>query len=262
MKIEYVAVEELRAYDKNARTHSPDQVAQIVASINEFGFTNPVLIDENNELIAGHGRTMAAQSMGLEKVPAIRLVGLSDQQKKALRIADNQLALNAGWDFELLAQEIQQLDLDGYDLDVLGFDEQYLTHLLDGDVESLMRENGDGSGAGDEADRSEDDDEGLSENYSRKIDAPIYEIKGERPKVVELYDSSKTDALKAEIEAADLPADVRAFLLAAAERHTVFNFAKIAEFYAHADKEVQELMGVPLWSSSTSERRLNTALSS
>lgn len=140
LNIEYVAVSDLRAYDKNARTHSPDQVAQLVASINEFGFTNPVLIDENNELIAGHGRTQAAQSMGLEKVPAIRLVGLSDQQKKALRIADNQLALNAGWDLDLLAQEIQQLDLDGFDLEVLGFDDKYLADLLDGNVSGGVTE--------------------------------------------------------------------------------------------------------------------------
>lgn len=134
LKIEYIAVGELRAYDKNARTHSPDQVAQIVASINEFGFTNPVLIDENNELIAGHGRTQAAQSMGMEEVPAIRLSGLSEQQKKALRIADNQLALNAGWDLDLLAEEVQSLDLDGFDLDVLGFDDDYLNDLLEGNL--------------------------------------------------------------------------------------------------------------------------------
>src|SRR5690606_22195589 len=108
------------------------QVAQIAASITEFGFTNPVLIDENNELIAGHGRTQAAISIGLQEVPAIRLEGLSDAQKRALRLADNQLALNAGYDLELLAEEIQGLDLEGFDLDILGFSDEFLNDLLDG----------------------------------------------------------------------------------------------------------------------------------
>lgn len=130
LQIEYIAVSELRAYEKNARTHSPDQVAQIIDSINEFGFTNPVLIDENNELIAGHGRTMAAQTMGLEEVPAIRLLGLSEQQKKALRIADNQLALNSGWDLDLLAEEIQELELDGFEIELLGFDDDFINDLI------------------------------------------------------------------------------------------------------------------------------------
>lgn len=119
-------------YDNNARTHSPEQVQQIVASIKEFGFTNPVLIDENNVLIAGHGRTSAAIQLGLTEVPAIRLSHLSDSQKKALRIADNQLALNAGWDLELLTQEMKELNLDGFDLDIIGFDDAFLDDILTG----------------------------------------------------------------------------------------------------------------------------------
>lgn len=113
-QIEYVSVDNLKAYERNARTHSDEQVQQVAESIKEFGFTNPVLIDENNELIAGHGRTMAAKSIGMKEVPAIRLKGLTAAQKKALRIADNQLALNAGWDEELLRielGELQELDL-------------------------------------------------------------------------------------------------------------------------------------------------------
>lgn len=132
LKIEYVPVGDLREYERNARTHDVDQVAQIAASIREFGFTNPVLIDENNELIAGHGRTQAAISIGLNEVPAIRLEGLSDEKKRALRIADNQLALNSGWDLELLSSEIQGLDLEGIDLEILGFDDEFLSGLIDG----------------------------------------------------------------------------------------------------------------------------------
>lgn len=130
LKVEYVAVGELREYGRNARTHSVDQVAQIAASIREFGFTNPILIDEELEIIAGHGRLQAAISLGLETVPTIRLTGLTDEKKRALRLADNQLALNAGWDLDLLAEEIQGLDLDGFDLEILGFEDEFLGDLL------------------------------------------------------------------------------------------------------------------------------------
>lgn len=132
LKIEYVPVGDLREYARNARTHDVDQVAQIAASITEFGFTNPVLIDENNELIAGHGRTQAAISIGLQEVPAIRLEGLSDAQKRALRISDNSIALNSGWELELLSEEIQGLDLEGFDLEILGFSDEFFDGLLDG----------------------------------------------------------------------------------------------------------------------------------
>ena len=134
LKIEYMSVEELTGYDRNTRTHSKSQIEQIKASIGEFGFVNPVLIDENNILIAGHGRTEAAKQMGLEKVPAIRLVGLTDNQKKAYRIADNQLPLNAGWDLELLSIEIAELESSGFDLELMGFDDQFLDELLDGSL--------------------------------------------------------------------------------------------------------------------------------
>lgn len=147
LQIEYINTEELVPYLKNTRLHSADQVDQIVASINEFGFTNPVLIDQDNVLIAGHGRTLAAQQAGLEQVPAIRLNGLSEAQRKALRIADNQLPQNATWDMDLLAEELQELDLEDFDLDLLGFDPDFLDDLLDG-VDEIEDENeGDGEAA-------------------------------------------------------------------------------------------------------------------
>jgi len=132
LRLEYLKITDLRAYDRNARTHSAEQVEQLVNSITEFGFTNPVLVDENNELIAGHGRTAAAKKMGMVEVPAIRLVGLSESQKKALRIADNQLALNAGWDMDLLSAEIAELQDEDFNLDLLGFDSKTLDELLNG----------------------------------------------------------------------------------------------------------------------------------
>lgn len=132
LKIEYVKLSDLKVYDKNARMHSEQQILQVMNSISEFTFTNPVLIDENNVLIAGHGRSMAAERLGMFEVPAIRLVGLSEDKRKALRIADNQIALNSTWDMDLLAQEIQDLQLADYNLDVLGFSDEEIDSLLNG----------------------------------------------------------------------------------------------------------------------------------
>jgi len=128
--IEHLATDALVPYARNSRTHSPEQVAQIAASIKEFGFTNPVLIDADNTLIAGHGRVMAAQSIGLATVPAIRLAHLTDAQRRAYVIADNKLAENAGWDMATLAREVEDLQADGYDIDLLGFGDDELADLL------------------------------------------------------------------------------------------------------------------------------------
>jgi len=130
MKIEQIPTADLIPYARNTRTHSESQVAQIAGSIREFGFTNPILIDAENGIIAGHGRVMAAQKLGLEKVPCIRLAHLTDTQRRAYIIADNKLALNAGWDEEMLALELGELgDLD-FDLSLIGFDESELANLL------------------------------------------------------------------------------------------------------------------------------------
>lgn len=134
MEIEYLPIDRLMFYERNARTHSDEQIEQIRASIREFGFTNPVLVDEKGELIAGHGRTTAAKLEGLVEIPSIRLSSLSPSQVRALRIADNQLALNAGWDLELLSDELQELDVEDYDLSLVGFDGQFLDGLLDGSI--------------------------------------------------------------------------------------------------------------------------------
>ena len=124
-------MEALIPYARNSRTHSDAQVAQIAASIKEFGFTNPVLIDEDGGIIAGHGRTLAARKLGLGEVPCLRLAHLTEAQKKAYIIADNKLALNAGWDDEMLKVEISELkDLD-FDLSLIGFDADELQKLVE-----------------------------------------------------------------------------------------------------------------------------------
>ena len=130
IKTEVRKIGALIPFARNSRTHSDEQIAQIAASIREFGWTNPILIDGANGIIAGHGRLAAARKLGLDAVPVIVLDHLTDAQKRALVIADNKLALNAGWDFELLASEIDGLGEDGFDLSLLGFDERELANLI------------------------------------------------------------------------------------------------------------------------------------
>ncbi len=132
LSVEYRAVTALVPYASNARTHSAEQVAQIAASIKEFGFTNPILVDSASGIIAGHGRLLAALQLGMVDVPVIELPDLTEAQKRAYVLADNKLALNAGWDMTMLASEL--LALDGFDLALLGFGEDELAGLLfDGD---------------------------------------------------------------------------------------------------------------------------------
>lgn len=106
LRIDYLPIAALKPYERNARTHSPDQVKQIAASMQAFGWTNPILIDETDGIIAGHGRVMAARDLAIAEVPVIRLAGLSEEQRRALILADNKIALNAGWDEQLLAAEL------------------------------------------------------------------------------------------------------------------------------------------------------------
>lgn len=129
-QIEYIETEKLVPYARNSRTHSDEQVQQIIGSIKEFGFTNPILVDADGLIIAGHGRTMAAQRMGMKEVPCLRLGHLTDAQKKAYVIADNKLALNAGWDDEMLRIELADLQDADFDLSLTGFDDDELNALL------------------------------------------------------------------------------------------------------------------------------------
>jgi len=131
IQVEQVRVEDLKPYDKNARKHSQFQVQQIADSIAEFGFNNPILVDPDLEIIAGHGRLEAAKHMDLKTVPVIKLPHLTPEQKKAYVIADNKLALNATWDTDQLMAELKLLEDDGMDLTVLGFSEAELASLVD-----------------------------------------------------------------------------------------------------------------------------------
>lgn len=140
MEIIYKKVQDLIPYINNSRTHSEEQVNQIVASINEFGFTNPLLIDEKDNIIAGHGRLMASKKLGMEEVPCIVLKGLTEAQKKAYIIADNKMALNAGWDEELLKIELENLKELDFDLDLTGFNVDELDDIFQAEEEQEVIE--------------------------------------------------------------------------------------------------------------------------
>ena len=130
MQVFYKNINLLNPYTNNSRTHSKEQIDQIVASMTEFGFTNPILVDEGNVIIAGHGRLEAAKHLGLNEVPTITLAGLSDEQKMAYIIADNKLALNAGWDNEKLVSELKNLMELDFDLSLTGFDPEEIEGLM------------------------------------------------------------------------------------------------------------------------------------
>jgi len=217
-------VSDLIPYVNNSRTHSDEQVTQIASSIKEFGFTSPVLIDEKGGIVAGHGRVMAAQKLKLDEVPCITLEGLTEAQKKAYVIADNQLPLNAGWDLDKLKLEIDGLvDLD-FDINLLGFDDVFLDGLLDV--------------VGGDSDSQEDGDS----PYTDKIEGLTYESTGEIYAPSDTFDSTKVSELLSDIEKSSLNEDEKMFLRAAATRHYCFNYSHVAELYSTSDIEMQTLM--------------------
>jgi hypothetical protein len=224
-KLERWPIERLVPYERNARTHSAEQVAQIVASIQEFGFTNPILVASDDGIIAGHGRLAAAKDLGLKEVPVVVLDHLSPTQRRAYVLADNKLALNAGWDEDLLQQEIAALSMVDFDLSLMGWSEDELAGLLDPE------------GIDDDQDGSD------AENpYTDKVEVPPYEITGPKPELEDVYDLSKVEELLQQIEQSSLPDKEKHFLRAAAYRHAVFNYQHCAEYYAHSGVDVQELM--------------------
>tara|TARA_R110000782_G_scaffold55759_2_gene117264 strand:- start:565 stop:1080 length:516 start_codon:yes stop_codon:yes gene_type:complete len=140
MKIINISTEKLTPYINNSRTHNDEQIEQIANSIREFGFTNPVLIDENNEVLAGHGRLKAAEFLELKSIPSIQITGLTEQQKKAYVIADNKLALNAVWDDEMLQKELSDLFAQDFDLSLLGWSENEITSFVGNSLENIIDE--------------------------------------------------------------------------------------------------------------------------
>lgn len=203
-------IDDLTPYENNPRNNDM-AVDAVAASIQQFGFKNPVIIDRDGVIVAGHTRYKAAKKLGIAEIPCVRADDLSDEQIKAFRIADNKTAELAEWNEDLLGKEMQgiiNIDMSQFGFDI-GEDE------LGGAIED--------------------------DKYTMKVNIPQYEITGECPELSDMLDSSKADELIQEIEGADVPEDVREFLVQAARRHNVFNYRNIAEYYAHAEPEVQKL---------------------
>jgi len=156
LHIEMMPTERLVPYAWNARTHSEQQVAQIAASIVRFGFTNPILIGEDDGIIAGHGRLMAAKKLGLADVPTIRLALLNEAERRALVVSDNKIALNAGWNAEILLEQIDLIRADGFDIDeLIGFSDEEIEGMLDAiEVQEVGGDGGGDEGSGEVGDGS------------------------------------------------------------------------------------------------------------
>ena len=216
MEIVYKKINELKPYKNNSRTHDESQIKQICESIKEYGWTNPVLIDEKGMIIAGHGRVEAGKKLDIKEVPCIVLSGLTEAQKKAYVIADNKMALNAGWNEELLKTELENLKELDFDLELTGFSKKELDKLFDEINESNP--------------------------YTAKTEIPQYEIKGEMPEIYELIEEEKVNQLIEDIRKSNVGEKEKEFLIKSAYRHYGFNYSKIAEYYCHQNKEMQELM--------------------
>lgn len=223
-QVEVWDLDDLYPDSRNTRLHDETQKVALEQAMRRYGWTMPLLIREDGGIIAGHARwEVATDRLRLRQGPCIVARGWSDDMIRAYVIWDNRSAEMGKWDLPLLKAEVTELAERGFELSLTGFD----LPTIDG----LILEAGLGP----------KDDGGST--YSRKIAAPIYEPKSEKaPPVRELIDTERTDKLLARIADEDLPADVRAFLNHAAQRHTVFDFHAIAEFYAHAPAATQRLM--------------------
>jgi len=221
MEIIEKKINALRPYQNNQKIHTEKQIQQIANSINEFGFKQPLVITKDNEIIIGHGRLEAAKILGMAEVPCIVADDLSEAQIKALRIADNKLNMDTGFDEDLLQLELKELE--GLEFD--------FSDIMDFEVDEV-----------DEIEEFKNNLSGDDERYTQKTESPNYEPTGDKPSINELYDIEKTHKLIEKIESSSVDKEIKDFLIIAAHRHIVFDYEKIAEFYAHADKEIQELI--------------------
>lgn len=213
LKVEYLDTASLNPYEGNAKEHPEEQVEQIIKSIEEFGMIDPIGIwGENNVIVEGHGRLMACQQLGMEKVPIIRLDELTDEQRRAYALAHNQTTMTSGWDEDKLQGELNSIF--NINMELFGFVDEALPDPVEED-----------------------------NKYTMETKIPQYQITGKCPDISEMIDTGKSDDLIAEILEADgITDEEKQFLIEAARRHTVFNYRNIAEYYAHANPEMQNLM--------------------
>lgn len=208
MKIEQWNVGDVIPYANNPRKND-DAVEYVANSIKEFGFQQPIVVDSNGVVIVGHTRLKAARKLGLETVPVVVADGLNENQVEAYRLADNKVAEFSLWDFDKLNEELEAIDWQQIDMTNFGF---YL-------------------------------DKEIEENpYNSEVNGLIYEPTGEDVSIFDLCDTAKANELQEAINASDLPAEEKEFLTLAAMRHVVFDYGKIANYYANATPEMQGLM--------------------
>lgn len=215
---EYVSVAHLKGWKDNPRKNE-HAVGPLKESIERFGFAAPIVARKaDGMIIAGHTRLKAALELRMTEVP-VRWLDISETDARLLALADNKLGELADWDEELLNVVLNQLSEEGQDIDGLGWTEDEISELL------------------------QDEEDGQDEEkYTHKVQSPIYEITGEKPDISELVDLSKASELTSKISKADITEEERFFLLMAAQRHMVFRYDRIAEFYAHSRPELQRLM--------------------
>lgn len=213
-KMVEVAVELLKPYAKNAKKHGAEQIELLKKSIQEFGFITPCLIDEDFNIIAGHGRVEASKQLGMKKVPCVFVNGLTDEQRRAYIIADNRLTELGDWDMDIVRSELSELnDLD-FDVSVTGFD-------YDMEIDT---------GSFDE------------EPYTNVVNIPQYTPNTDYVSLMDCLNTERYEDLIQEIEASDLNEEEKFFLRMAAGRHISFNYKRIADYYATASEEMQKLM--------------------
>lgn len=210
-----IETSKLSPYDKNAKTHPKEQVSKIVKSIKEYGFINPVIINNDGRIVAGHGRFLAALELGINFLPCIDVGHLTDAQARAYALADNKIILDSDWDNDLLKFEISELQSLGFDLSLTGFDSEEIQSIL-----------------GDE----------KKEKYTLEVSTPIYEPSERPPEIKDLIDTSKFEYFTKKINTLSLEEDAKQFLYNAAHRFNVFSYKKIADFYAHSELELQQIM--------------------
>lgn len=211
MEIVNKKIEELKPYENNPRFND-DAVEYVANSIKEFGFKVPIVIDKDGVIVAGHTRYKASLELGLEEVPVIVADDLNEEQIKAFRLADNKVSEKAEWNFELLDEELNNIN--NIKMNEFGF-------IIE-DLEEIV--------------------EDLNNLYTTKINIPAYEITGDEPSFDDMIDESKVNELMQEINKLNIDEDKKNFLRKTATRHYTYNYSNIAEYYAHQDKEVQEIM--------------------
>lgn len=215
MQIVNIATNLLKAYDKNAKKHPSDQVAAVAESIKQFGFVQPVVIDKDNIIVIGHCRVMAAKRLKMDEVPCVCVEDLTEEQVKALRIVDNK-SNESEWDFDILPDELAELDLSDFDFDFGIEDEEEETEYSEDDTEESF--------------------------YTEKTEIPQYQPTGENVSLSDCFEDDKYKELLEKINNSSVTDDEKRFLICAATRHYRFTYKKIAEYYAQASEEMQDLM--------------------